>query len=440
MKQKYGTVAVYGDDGVRKSPFEDKEKAEGFETVKLKIESNKLNEDCSVEKGIVITEGTTSALKIMKSKNVVILKGAIGCGKTHALMAIQNHFHEKKWETEWIKFQNIKEKTSKEKPTILLCDDLFGRFGSCVFSQDDIDEIEEILKTIENSKDNIKTVIGIHTHIFDEVKKDLKLSFLQQKNITVEMDKLSAAETLLIYKEQLKKGHCKTDSNCWFKTVGFQSVLDKLSKNQGQIGSPFLSLIYCNHHELFSDEAFSANPIQTMMQHFQRMRQDKTSTLYGCLVYLMCVQEHICEEKPQEWAVHISADITKDSLAIAAASGYVKVDNNKATLAHDILTNVLFKSVAETEKCLSPVVKNSEVDMMLQLFRPPGTTHSDLYCDFMDVNKDETLRQIGKEFVYRYAFKYQKQCKDHPLLTMDFVNEKYISYLKAPPKHIKKSK
>lgn len=39
MKQKYGTVAVYGDDGVSKSPLEDQEKAEGFETVKLKIQS-----------------------------------------------------------------------------------------------------------------------------------------------------------------------------------------------------------------------------------------------------------------------------------------------------------------------------------------------------------------------------------------------------------------
>lgn len=91
----------------------------------------------------------------------------------------------------------------------------------------------------------------------------------------------------------------------------------------------------------------------------------------------MCVQEHIWEENPQEWAAHISADITKDSFKIAAASGYVKIDNNKAILAHDILTDVLFKSIAETEKCLLPAVQNSEVDMMIQLFRPPGTTHSD---------------------------------------------------------------
>lgn len=39
MKQKYGTVAVHGDDGVRKSQLEDKDKAEGFEWMKLKIQS-----------------------------------------------------------------------------------------------------------------------------------------------------------------------------------------------------------------------------------------------------------------------------------------------------------------------------------------------------------------------------------------------------------------
>lgn len=39
MKQKYGTVAVHGDDGVRKSQLGDKDKAEGFEWMKLKIQS-----------------------------------------------------------------------------------------------------------------------------------------------------------------------------------------------------------------------------------------------------------------------------------------------------------------------------------------------------------------------------------------------------------------
>lgn len=116
------------------------------------------------------------------------------------------------------------------------------------------------------------------------------------------MDKLSEAESLLIFKEQLKQGHCcKMDSNCWFRTVGFQSVLDKLSKNQGHIGSPFLSQMYCNQHDLFSDESFSVNPVQTSIQYFHRMRQD-SPTLYHCFVYLMCVQEHNLEGNIEECA------------------------------------------------------------------------------------------------------------------------------------------
>lgn len=40
--------------------------------------------------------------------------------------------------------------------------------------------------------------------------------------------------------EQLNKGHCNRDLNCWIKTVGFQSVSDKLLKHLGHIGGSFL--------------------------------------------------------------------------------------------------------------------------------------------------------------------------------------------------------
>lgn len=390
-----------------------------------------------MEKGIVITDGITEALRILQSRNTVILIGVIGCGKTYALKAIKNHFHEKGFKIEKIDLHNTKGEVSRENPTLLLCDNLFGRFGSSVFSQTDVNNTEKVLEAIENSKGNVKIVVGIHTHIYDEVKKNSKLNFLHQKKKIVEIDKLSEAETLLIFKEQLSRGHCKMVSECWFKTVKFQAVLDKLSKNQGLIGGPFLSLMYCNQHELFSDDAFSDNPVQTMIQHFRRLRQD-SPTLYGCLVYLMCFQQHHYEEEPKPLDWKINKDITKEALTKISTSGFVSDDAQTAVLAHDILTIVLFKSAAETEKYLQPVVRNSEVGMMLQLFRPTGSAHNDFYCDFIDVDKDETLRSIGKEFVYRYASKYQKHWQDHPLLTIDFVREKHVSYLKAPPKHLKK--
>lgn len=415
------------------------------------FEGIKLNEDCSVKKGIVITDSITAVLNEIKTKKVIILKGAIGCGKTHALMAIQNHFQETDWETEWIEFPNINGEISKDKPTILLCDNFFGRFGSNVFSQANINQIEEDLRKVESSKDNIKIAIGIHTHIYEEINRKLNLSFLQQKNITIEMDKLSAAETLLIFKEQLKRGHCKMDPTCWFKTVGFESVLDKLSKNQGHIGSPFLSLMYCKQHELFSDQAFSDNPVKTLMQHFQRIRQE-APTLYKCLVYLMCVHEHNFEKEPKEWArqigaeiaketqknalTQIDADITKENLQKnALTSGYVHVETNRATLAHDILTMVLFKSTAEADIFFTPVVLNCSDDIIIQLLRPAGNIYSDFYCEFEDVNKESPYYKSRKVCVYRLVCKFKENEKNHPLMTKEFVRHKYEKYMTQTPKY-----
>lgn len=375
-----------------------------------------------MEKGIVITENITTALKILTSRNVVILKGVIGCGKTYALKAIQNHFQDKEWKAVWVEPENFQVGIADEKRKILLCDNLFGKFGCSTFSQDVVNKTEKVLKEIENSKHETKVVIGIHTHVYDGVKKSLNLNFLHQKNITVEMDKLSEAETLLIFKEQLKKGHCKTNHNCWFKNVGFQSVLDKLSKSQGHIGGPFLSLMYCNQHELFSDENFCVNPIQTLLQHFQRIRKD---TLYPCLLYLMCVQEHNSDKEPEEWAGLINADISKPKLKdITTASGYVKMEGNEETLVHDILAIVLFKSAAETPvEIFKPVVERCKLDFMLQILRP-DSTHNDLYCGFMNVDKKSDFREIGKKFVDRCVID-QTLDLGHPLRTLEFVQKKY---------------
>lgn len=140
-----------------------------------------LNPDCTVEKGIVITENITTALKSLKSRNVVNLKGVIGCGKTHALKAIQNHFQGTNWETEWVWSEILQEEISTIRPTILLCDNLFGKFGSCVFSQTDVEKTEKTLGATEVAGDNIKVVIGIHTHVYDDVNKSLNLIFINKK-------------------------------------------------------------------------------------------------------------------------------------------------------------------------------------------------------------------------------------------------------------------
>lgn len=404
----------------------------------------RLDPDCIVEEGIVITNDIKIGLKSLESRNVIILKGLIGCGKTHALKAIQNNFHKREWETAWLESDIVEGEISYEKPTILLCDNLFGKFGSNVFSQDAVDKTENVLEKIERSKLKIKVVIGIHMHVFDEVKTNLELNFLLKKNIAVEMNNLSDAETLLIFKEQLKKGHCEMDSNCWFKTVGFQSVLDKLSKNQGTIGGPFLSLMYCIHHELFSDESFSVDPVHTMVKFFQNNWQCCPS-LNARLLYLMCIQEHSNKEDLEQWVRDVSIDLplhAGEKMTISSPFEYIQVVDSIFTLriAHEIFSIVLFKSVAETTvqselNVFLKLIRRCKDDIIVQLLRPVDNKQSDISCEFVDVRKSILHGKVGKMCVYRLARKYKISDADvyHPLMTIDFVKEKYPKYLYQLP-------
>lgn len=395
----------------------------------------RLDPDCIVEEGIVITNVIKTGLKCLESRNVLILKGLIGCGKTHALKAIQNNFHKEEWVTAWVESEIVEGEISYEKPTILLCDNLFGKFGSSVFAQDAVDKTEKVLENIEMSKFKIKVVIGIHAHVFDEVKTNLKLNFLLKKNITVEMNNLSEAETLLIFKEQLKKGHCEMDSNCWFKTVGFQSVLDKLSRNQGTIGGPFLSLMYCIHHELFSDESFSVDPVHTMVKFFKTVWQNSPS-LYARLLYLMCVQEHSNKEDLEQWVSGSSIDLplqANEKMTISSSFEYIQVVDSIFTLriAHELFSIVLFKSVTETAvqselNIYLKLMQQCKDDIIVQLLRP---VDNDISCKFVDVSKSDLHKEVGKACVYRLAHIYKIPDADHPLMAVDFLTEKYKKYL-----------
>ena len=130
------------------------------------------------------------------------------------------------------------------------------------YSRQDILSIENYLESIENEPTGkTKVFIGIHQHVFEEVMKTCPLNFLLNRNTTVDMDKLSTAEKLLIFKMQQKEGHCKADFECWFRNIEFSSVLTKLPQFPGNVGIPILSLMYCIHHELFSDDDFTKNPV-----------------------------------------------------------------------------------------------------------------------------------------------------------------------------------
>ncbi|XP_062569822.1 uncharacterized protein LOC134231871 [Saccostrea cucullata] len=435
MKNKYGTLAVQNDP---ESKCKAQDEMEGFSQIKEKIQSIKLNPDCYAEKGIVVTKGIKSALQLLEDGNVVICKGALGCGKTHTLKAIQNKYTEKEWKVRWMEENLLPLEENMEDKTILICDNLFGSFGCNIFSSSRIISFENLLENMREKSRNTKVAVGIHQHVFDEIKKIHNLKLLQNKNITVDLDKLTKSELLLILKEQQKEGHCKTDPNCWFKTVDTTNVLDKLKENQGNIGSPFLSLIYCHHHDLFSDVAFTKAPLQTLTQRFQKMKSDSAMDYY-ILVYLMCVRKHEYGNELPEWIGSINAFLTKESLQKTATNlpGFVRVENGSVTLRHEVLNIALLKATAYADTDFLPVVQKCDLEILLQLMRPAESGNTEFSCCFAYPEPDNTkYRNIGKFLVKRFAdaFKTNWENMEHPLKKHDFFVKKYKRYLSSNPK------
>lgn len=171
--------------------------------------------------------------------------------------------------------------------------------------------------------------------------------------------------------------------------------------------------MYCNQHELFSDEAFSISPVKTLVQHFQRKRQD--SELYMCLVYLMCVQQHNIEEEPEKWAGFISVHISKRNVMnLAKISDLIQVKNKIVTLTHELLTTALFRSVADEFHIFLQVIQMCDRNVFLQLLRPSDTcnTHGDLHCEYLyDNDGSRRIRDVGRMCAFRLANNYKNKKK-----------------------------
>ncbi|XP_061196637.1 uncharacterized protein LOC133204911 [Saccostrea echinata] len=432
MKNKYGTPAVQNEQN------QATDEIEGFGEIKEKIQSTKLNPDCSVEEGIVITEGIRSALQSLETGNVVICKGAIGCGKTHALKAIRNRYKVKGWKVRWMEESLLPLEENLKDETIVICDNLFGRYGCNTFSSNKISSIENLLEKMCEKSRNIKVAVGIHQHVFDEVRRNANLKLLQNKNITADLVKLTKSELLLILKEQQKEGHCKTDPSCWFKGVDLTFVIDKFKENQGHIGSPFLSLMYCHLHDLFSDEAFTKNPLQSLTQRFQKMRNDSSSIEYYSLVYLMCVRKHKYGDELTSWAGTLDPYLNEEALTNTASKmpWLIRVDNGVETLYHEVLTIALFKATAHDEMLFLPVVQNCEIEILLQLMRPTDSFNTEFSCGFANPKKNTQARIIGKHLVKRFADKFMSKWDsiEHPLKHHELFEAKFDHYKTITPK------
>ncbi|XP_061197595.1 uncharacterized protein LOC133205743 [Saccostrea echinata] len=375
MSEKFGELSI---EGSLTNP--NKSKCNALES---KIKINRLKRNYDVENGIVVTRNIKSCMALLNTSDIVICVGAIGCGKTTAMRYVQDRYKGKGWRTVWFEeYINENELMENEiKNTVLCCDNLFGTFNCNVFSLETVTGFEHVIqKQREKCKGHLKVLLGIHQHVYDAALKFGRVRIMDTKNL-IDIDHLDKAEVLLIWKDLKKEDHCVRDPSCWFKNIEFTSVFSKLLLNQGLVGNPILMLMYCQHHDFFTNEEFTKSPVTTLVNHFKRMREENKE-LFFVLVYIMFVRVYNVNQDIMPWAGSLSAELTEDSIkrCVEKYPEYLIEENNTVELRHELLNISLFKTSYDTYTVFSTLVHHCDISTILQL------TRSKEECDFDFVN------------------------------------------------------
>ncbi|XP_062617279.1 uncharacterized protein LOC134278984 isoform X1 [Saccostrea cucullata] len=406
----------HGEIHERKSSKED----ETIEDVRTKYRVLMLKKDCTIKDEVVVTESIKSALQLLETSDVVICKGAIGCGKTTAMRYIQKQFKEKQWRTMWMEeFVDDSDLSNNViENTLLCCDNLFGTFNCKLFSSDyerlegislsDVSSLESpaaFQNIIEKKRKiygkHLKIVLGIHNHVHDVVMRECVLELFQNKRWIIDMDEHTQAELLLIWKEKQKDEHSVHDSKCWCKKLTFSSVSAKLSLNRGLVGNPFLISMYCipyHDHHFFSNDEFTKSPVLTLVDHFKNMYKENPELFYA-LVYVMYVTVCSRYQGIEDWAGFVNANLTTASLhnTVDKYPEFFYKDEETIELKHELLNITLFKASAEINDVRNSLVHNCGIHIILQLARPQEKCNNEFVTQFSlfdDVQKAKLRQRI----------------------------------------------
>lgn len=378
-----------------------------------KIMSVELKPECSVNDRVVLTKAIKQVLSSLKKETIVIVKGAVGSGKSTCLKYVDEHYRGKEWEVKWkeeiITLRDLY--VQENKKLLLCCDNLFGAYTRGQFAS-----TSEIIEALENPGQegggNLKVVLAIHDHVYDELQKSLNIKALQNKRVVIDVNEFSEAEMLLIFNDQRKRGHCTRDLRCWFRNVDFRSLHHALKENPGQIGDPLLTLLYSNFHNLFSENGATQNIVRELGTIYQNML-DNRPELFHILLYIMMVGDHEFKKKLPDWAAElggINNENVEQNVCHLDAFLVGRIDGQRLQLKHDIFSFALFKFCANHTKYQSLLLQHCQFQMIEEIMRPVS---SPAQSDFCVILQEEMIPVLVSRIVGQNLHIYMKS---HPLM------------------------
>lgn len=324
-----------------------------------------------VDHGTVVTCAISNILEKLKSKKIVTCRGAIGCGKTTALKYVARKYRKDGWTIKWIEefmnesfFNNVIE--SNTDKIMICCDNLFGSFGCQQFSDIMIDKFHLDMRTILNSKNNIKVLLGIHEHVIDEISSKHSL-VSQDYNVCVELDNLSQSEALLIYMMQQEKSYIKQEY------IPFDDFLEVIEYRSSIVGTPFQMLMISADPGVFGTKAFCNQPFQQLTEQFTKLYRRHEEKFYS-LFYIMCVM--IFDKRDDELkrgianAIYPRLDKTTVVYYLPELAPYIQNDGDTVEIKHEVIAIALFHTFMMQSKTPWSIFKAFDKRRIVELVRP----------------------------------------------------------------------
>nr|XP_034339438.1 uncharacterized protein LOC109619320 [Crassostrea gigas] len=397
------------------------------DTGRKKILSFAMNPGCQEEDGVVLTKALKAVLDILEQEYCVVVKGAVGTGKSTCLKYIDRHYRRNQWKVkkkEGSITQSDVYVPVDEKRT-LLCDDLFGVYNRGYFGG-----TNDIIKALENIEQkvnkNMKVVLAIHDHVYEELQKSHYIKVFQNKRIVVDFNEHSDAEMLLIFNDQRKKGHCSKNPKCWFRNVDFESIKNTLKENTGKLGSPILTLLYSNLHDTFAQKKDTQDRVKILCFIFQNM-MEKNPDLFHVLLYVMFVETHSLDENVKEWASKLwglNSTTVEQNVCHVDAFPFVQADGRKIKIKHELLSFALFKWCASNIRYAPLLLKHCQFQMIEEIIRPINSSHQSEFCVIL---KDEMFCVLISRILDENL---NVHVKKHPLMKNDLFKKLVFQMLR----------
>ena len=299
------------------------------------------------------------------------MKGAIGCGKTTALDYVTGVYKEEGWQIECMdEFidESCIDRALKSNKTVLCCDNYCGSFGCHMFSQEVLSRNERTIEAILSSEREIRVLIGIHNHVYDEINSIIRhRCFLRHTNSLIDLEKLSESELLWIYKTQGEK--CTTKQ----ETKSYEDLLAMTKRRSDFVGIPFQTMMMHALPDICFSKAFCNDPFQIITEHFKMLsRQDKRK--FDSFLYIMCAMifDQNAEQLDQRVASAISNDLNIHWVRyyVDELASFVKVKDDCVELKHELIAIAVFHTFLEVFKNPWSIFPACDIRKTLELIRP----------------------------------------------------------------------